>query len=460
MAAANASAWLGAAVVPIVVGKFASVWKSAWSRPVLSALIVAFAAGSLVAAGTWDAASTTSIATSSLVGMGRVDLDLASHVMGRATESDIFVVQGTDGTDQGFKQLVGMIEASGGGFYRLNSGPNDASSPGEPSMGVVGPDDVVLIKVNAQWNQRGGTNTDLLRSIIEAVLEHPRGFRGEVVVADNGQAQFGSSGRGGSLQWSRNNAIDPAQSVADVVAALAESHRVSAHLWDSITTTRVDEFADGDMRDGYVVADAPSPSTGLIVSYPKFTTQYGTHVSFANGVWDPQSATYDTQRLTVINVPVLKSHSIYGVTAAVKHYMGVVSDKLTSHNAHRSVANGGMGTQMVETRVPGFNVIDAIWVNARPGNGPSTPYAAASETRVIAASRDPVALDVWASVNVLMAAAERLGHLRTGSMDPRLGNGSAYSRWLELSAAELQAAGIAAVTDLSRVNVRVELLRQ
>ncbi len=31
----------------------------------------------------------------------------------------------------------------------------------------------------------------------------------------------------------------------------------------------------------------------------------------------------------MINVPVLKSHRGYGVTASVKHYMGVVSDKLS-----------------------------------------------------------------------------------------------------------------------------------
>jgi uncharacterized protein (DUF362 family) len=161
----------------------------------------------------------------------------------------------------------------------------------------------------------------------------------------------------------------------------------------------------------------------------------------------------------VINVPVLKSHSIYGVTAAVKHYMGVVSDKLTSHNAHRSVASGGMGTQMVETRVPALNVIDAIWINARPGNGPSTPYPAATETNIITASRDPVALDTWASINVLIAAAEQLGHTLTRAMDPRVSSSSAFSRWLGLSAAELREAGYPATTDLSAVNIRVQALR-
>jgi uncharacterized protein (DUF362 family) len=195
------------------------------------------------------------------------------------------------------------------------------------------------------------------------------------------------------------------------------------------------------------------------VSYPKFTTQAGTHVSFTRGIWNPDTRTYDSDSLVVINVPVLKSHSIYGVTAAVKHYMGVVSDELTSHNAHRSVGSGGMGTQLAETRVPDLNVIDAIWINAQPGKGPSTPYSAATETNIIAVSRDPVALDTWASINVLIATAEEHGHARTRLMNPLETSGSGFSKWLALSAAELQKAAYPAKTDLTNVNIRVEELR-
>ena len=93
-----------------------------------------------------------------------------------------------------------------------------------------------------------------------------------------------------------------------------------------------------------------------------------------------------------------KSHSGFGVTACVKHYMGVVSDKLTRSlgaRAHNTVGIGGMGTEIVETRFPVLNIIDAIWVNAVPRRGPGTPYNIAMRVNVIAASRDPVALDYW-----------------------------------------------------------------
>ncbi|NIV94818.1 DUF362 domain-containing protein, partial [candidate division KSB1 bacterium] len=59
------------------------------------------------------------------------------------------------------------------------------------------------------------------------------------------------------------------------------------------------------------------------------------------------------------NMPVLKSHSWYGVTASLKHYMGVQTQRLA--NGHQTVATGGMGTLMVETGLPTLNIIDAIW---------------------------------------------------------------------------------------------------
>ena len=123
------------------------------------------------------------------------------------------------------------------------------------------------------------------------------------------------------------------------------------------------------------------------------------------GIWDPVNKTYDSSKLKVINAPVLKSHGGYGVTASVKNYMGVTSDKLSKElggRAHNSIRNGGMGTQMIETRLPALNFLDAIWTNANTGNGPSTPYGAATRTNVIAASTDPVAFDYWAAKNILM----------------------------------------------------------
>jgi hypothetical protein len=297
-----------------------------------------------------------------------------------------------------------------------------------------------------------------VKAIIESILAHPDGFAGEVVIADNGQAQYGSSGSGGSLDWKSNNAVDTAQSMRKVADLFASGHKVSTVSWDPLTQTRVGEYAEGDSRDGYVVGASPSSATGIVVSYPKFTTRYGTRVSFKLGTWDVASRSYDSERLKVINVPVLKSHSIYGVTASVKHYMGVVSDRLSGHTAHRSVGTGGMGTQMAETRFPVLNVLDAIWINAAPGRGPSTRYTQATRTDIIAASRDPVALDYWAAKNILIPAAEKLGYGNTDSLDPDVTRKGSFGDWLRLSMKALQAAGFPVTLDLDRVNITVSSL--
>jgi len=360
--------------------------------------------------------------------------------------SDIFVVNGTYGNDVGVKELIGLMQLHGLSFYANNN-----------SSGIIGKDDVVIIKVNSQWDERGGTNTDLVKALVQAIIDHPQGFTGEVVIADNGQAQYGSTGRGGSLSYPRNNAEDTSQSMQKV-ADYFSGYKVSTYLWDMITTKRVNEYADQDLQDGYVVEGSPSPETGLVVTYPKFKTKYGTNVSFKLGVWDSVNRTYDSRRLKVINVPVLKSHSIYGVTASVKHYMGIVSDKLsreTGGRAHNSVGSGGMGTEMARTRFPALNIIDAIWINANPGHGPSTSYSAATQTGVIVASADPIALDYWAAKNILMPAAEAKGYKDLSSIDPDNSSPGSFGDWLRLSMDEIRKAGYRATLDENEMDVYV-----
>ena len=155
---------------------------------------------------------------------------------------------------------------------------------------------------------------------------------------------------------------------------------------------------------------------------------------------------------------MLKSHLIYGVTASVKHYIGVGSDKLT-RTAHRSVGAGGMATGMAETRAPVLNVIDAIWINANPGRGPSTRYSDASRVGTIAAGRDPVALDYWAAKNILLPAAQKLGYRNTDSLDPDNTRTGSFGNWLRLSMEELQRAGYASTLELDSVNVIVSPFR-
>ncbi|MCL2808972.1 MAG: DUF362 domain-containing protein [Treponema sp.] len=347
--------------------------------------------------------------------------------------SAIFV-EDTDGTDDGVKRLVRSMRELGIDFYKL-----------------IASDDVIILKINCQWAERGGTNTDLIRSVIQVIVEHPDGFTGEVIVADNGQGQFGSERRGGSLSWANANSADRRQSVMDVVRIFQNrGHRVTGVLWDEFTAVRVQEFRAGDTGNGFVVEDTIH-STGLEVSYPKFVTEFGTHVSFKEGIWNINTRNYASEKLKVINMPVLKSHGGFQVTGAVKNYMGTPSDRLTNRRAHTSVGTGGMGTQMVHTRLPVLNIMDMIWIGVE--RGPSSSYAGAKQINKIAASLDAFALDYWASKNILIPEVEKLPGTRAAAMNPDGTEPGTFGYWMRLSMNELEKAGIWATMEEGNIFV-------
>jgi len=381
-------------------------------------------------------------------------LSLQEHNATEGSASDIYVVTNTTGYDNGFLASVSLMGSHGLKFYNSNltwdnQGPD----------GLIDNDDVIIIKVNCQWDERGGTNTDLLKSIIEAIINHPDGFTGEIVVADNGQKQFGSDDTGGSLDWENSNAETHSQSVQKVVDQFSNSYQVSTYLWDYITLIQVDEYSDGNYTDGFVVNTTANSRTGVMVSYPKFQSKYGTNISFKKGIWNSSSNEYNSQRLKIINVAVLKTHLNFGVTASVKHYMGIPSDFLTEqHGArtHPTIDEGGMGTLLAETRMPILNVLDAIWIKVPPWAGPWNRYGEANRVNVTLVSTDPVAIDYWASKNILMQAASQLGYSDLTSMDPDNNASGSFGNWLQLSKEEINNAGYEGTTNYSQMNVLIK----
>jgi hypothetical protein len=382
-----------------------------------------------------------------------VSIPLESFKSSNEDAAEIYAVTGTTGADNGMDRLIDLMADNDQPFYRSTK-----EMVAQGPTGYIGTNDVVLIKVNCQWGERGGTNTDLVASIIRVILDHPEGWKGEIIVADNGQAQYGGAGSGGSLDWPTNNAQEKAQSIQNVVDMYATHSKVSTCLWDEFTENVVQEFAEGDNEDGFVVNTTVITTTGTMVSYPKFTTPYGTQISFKYGVYKPEIEDYDVDRLKVINTPVLKTHMIYGVTASIKNYMGVPSDKLTAslgYRAHRTVGDGGMGTLMAETRVPTLNIVDAIHINPIPKDGPKTPYSHATETNIIAASTDPVAIDYWASKNILCVASEAGGY-ETPTLDPDNTAEKEFGYWLRASMDELNAKGLGFTCDPEDITVYVD----
>ncbi len=297
----------------------------------------------------------------------------------------------------GVEALLSLMGVNGQAFYR--SGQWGAL---QGPFGLIAPDDVVLIKVNAQWKYRGCTNSDLIRGLIQRILDHPDGFRGEVVIIENGQGRGSlacdtSKSYGGDTSV-RANANDERQSFVYLVDSVFRDPRVSARLMDPFRDNFIP--ADDHARDGY-------RKMGL-VSYPCFTTAGGRRVELREGIWN---GTGYGSNLKLINVPVLKHHDRNGseITASLKHFYGLVSmsDGNSSYR-HYSQLGTTAGTMVTRVRTPVLNIVDAIWVSF----GSITGYPAETTYRAnqILASQDPVALDYWAAKYILYPINEDERH--------------------------------------------------
>lgn len=362
---------------------------------------------------------------------------------------DIYVVEDARGVRPGryggVDDLITLMGMEGLKWHR-----SAIIGPSSGPEGLIDQDDVVLIKINCQWSQRGGTNTDVLRGVMRQIVEHPDGFVGEIIVADNGQGW-------GSLDRTENNADDHHQSPQDVVNDFAaEGWNASTMLWDTIRSSDVDEYSAGDMSDGYVVDTAFDPETLIKVSYPKFQSASGTYVSYKEGIWSPTTETYDPDKLVVINIPVFKTHQIYAVTASVKNHMGVVTTGLST-DSHNAVGRGGMGSILAEVRLPDITILDCIWILARPGLGPSASYTNATRCDQLVAGTDPVALDAWATKFIMIPQIIENGYTYDdyhNTQDPDNPD-STFRRYLDSSMNELLLAGIDSTSDYNTVELHV-----
>ncbi len=350
--------------------------------------------------------------------------------------------------DAGIDRLVSEMEGRGDYFFRTGSHPT----------GIVGSDAVVVLKINNQWGAQGDgnglgrltTNTDLLKGLIWRILNHPGGFSGEIVVAENTQDV--------NANWDTTpaNAEDQGQSFRDVVNAFrSQGHPVSFSDWDSLNWTLVSggsvhgngypagEYAQGDFDDGYILLDDPDSSGTNELSYPKFRTAEGRYVSLRYGVWNGTG--YDSSRLTLINIPVLKKHVMAGSTIAWKNLIGFITisneggrfggwdrmhDFFWGYTSGTNAGYGLIGRQLALIRAPDLNIVDAIWV----ATDDNTAGNAVRED-VVLGSRDPFAVDWYASEYLLEplvswdnadSSAARRGVFRSAT---RVNQNSAQATW-------------------------------
>ncbi len=344
-------------------------------------------------------------AVSSVLPVWRSDLPDPSHIF----VIDSFPVPDTTRPyHEGLDSLLSLLARSGIYFYKSNQ-----SLPWCDSTGIIGKNDVVLIKVNAEWNQRGQTNGDLIKGVVARILAHPDTFTGEVELVENGQWRC-------SFEYPQNNAENQAQTMKSVMDGFAgQGHHTGVYDWTLIGYGShnhwVNEYDQGDTVSGYVKED----SSGM--TYAKFKTSYGTQVSVRKGVWN--GSLYEPDRLKFINMPVLKSHSLMGVTASTKHYIGFLDYyAIGAPTMHQRVMTQGLlGVDFGKARFPDLNIIDATWVMGELSTGPSAPYNLATRQDILVASQDPIANDYYAGKYVIRPISWWSGHPWLhdyGRMDP------------------------------------------
>jgi uncharacterized protein (DUF362 family) len=288
----------------------------------------------------------------------------------------------------GVDTLLKLMGQNGLKFYRTSiAGTENGAN------GLIAPNDVVLIKVNAQWKYRGCTNSDVIRGLVQRILEHPQGFTGEVVIIENGQGRGSlacdtSSSYGGNTEV-HANAQNESHSFLWLVNSLFGDPRVSAFLLDPVRGNFIG--ANDHASNGY--------RTFENVSYPCFTTAGGRRVELREGIWN--GASYGSN-LKLINVPVLKHHDTGGseITGAIKHMYGLVSmSDGQSGFRHYGGLGETCGKMMVSVHTPVLNIMDAIWVSYTALGG--YPASATRRIDTLVASQDPVALDYWSAKNIL-----------------------------------------------------------
>jgi len=295
----------------------------------------------------------------------------------------------------GVEGLLALMALNNLRFYRTA-----ARDPLGGPIGLIAADDIVLVKVNAQWKYRGATNSDVVRGLVQRILNHPDGFRGEVVIFENGQGRgsLACDTRGTSYADAsiHANALNEAHSFLYLVNTLFKERRVSAVLLDPVRARFIG--ADDHQTDGYRRLED--------VSYPCFTTPGGNRVELKEGIWNGSG--YDA-RLKLLSVPVLKTHGGSEFTGALKHVYGVLSmSDGQSPVRHYAGLGQACGKMVQAVRTPVLNIMDAIWVS--PGALEGYPASATFNARRLAASQDPLALDYWSAKNILYPIRGNAAH--------------------------------------------------
>lgn len=345
-----------------------------------------------------------------------------SLAAGNSTVPDEYLV------DPAINNLFLMMETQGTYLYKTSSRPD----------GIVGSDDIVIIKGSFQWDFRNTTNTDRIKGVVWQILNHPDGFTGEILVGDN--TQWASIGE------DDNNSEDTEQSILDVINTFhSKGYPVYLFDWKNIMNNVVTEYSEGDFNDGYPYDPVSK------ITYPKFRSPSGNYyISLKYGIWNATTQTYNHNRLCIIDFPVLKAHGWTGATLAIKNWMGVLT---VAYQNERYGGDGPMHfnymfsdyalpAKVMQVTFPKLTIIDAAWANPERNYG-----NIAIQLNMLLASTDPFAASWYAAKYMLTPIAYYPDRTNPDNV------GGAYNQCLNNWINCMHDSGFAVTIDSSKISV-------
>lgn len=345
-----------------------------------------------------------------------------SLAAGNSTVPDEYLV------DPAIDNLFLMMETQGTYLYKTYTHPS----------GIVGSNDIVIIKGSFQWDFRNTTNTDRIKGVIWQILNHPDGFTGEILVGDN--TQWASIGE------DDNNSEDTEQCILDVINTFySKGYPVYLFEWKNIMNNVVTEYSEGDYNDGYPYDPVSK------ITYPKFQSPSGNHyISLKYGIWNATNQTYNHDRLCIIDFPVLKAHGWTGATLAIKNWMGVLTvayqnERYGGDNAMHydyMFSEYALPAKVMQVTFPKLTIIDAAWANPERNYG-----SIAIQLNMLLGSTDPFAASWYAAKYMLTPVA-----YYPDRTDPDI-LGGAYNQCLNNWVNCMHDSGFAVTIDSSEISV-------
>lgn len=324
---------------------------------------------------------------------------------------------------------------------------------------IVGADDVVLIKVSAQWWNQGMTNVAAVKRVVERIVDLP-GFTGEVIVFENTHFRLGDgSGLARAFThpsdrnvdvpgWSKMGDLIPhferlGAPVGFVGLVDAGTSSLAGNSWHDPEHLHGVYGGDGrgpiepgEQRDGYhwdfehafrvrrsAVSTAQTPLTWPVFS----SARTGTVVDLKEGAFRRVDGRRvpARRRLRWISMTTANEHVSTGFTGCCKSAMGIVDmsagrlgndprvrDYASVHYFGQPGASWRMAGPLAHfarlVRTPDLYIAVAEWVAMTPAAGwdeerdVRLEESSAVRARTVAAGIDPVAVDQWLVRSLLM----------------------------------------------------------